>query len=79
MNKSCYVINMQPLEQSFGSKSYDIVKASLISREILLEEVKKISNAIGNTLDDLDHTDLSSGSMPTKIEILHGITAPPPF
>jgi len=56
---------MQPLEQSFGSKSYDIVKASLISREILLEEVKKISNAIGNTLEDLDHTDLTLGKYET--------------
>lgn len=53
--------NMQPLGQSFGSKSYDIVKASLISREILLEQMKKISNAIGNTLEDLDHTDLTLG------------------
>jgi hypothetical protein len=56
---------MQSLEQSFGSKSYDIVKASLISREILLEEVKKISNAIGYTLEDLDHTDLTLGKYET--------------
>ncbi|CAD6254640.1 unnamed protein product [Miscanthus lutarioriparius] len=57
--------SLKPLEQSFGSKSYDIVKASLISREILLEEVKKISNAIGNTLEDLDHTDLTLGKYET--------------
>jgi len=56
---------MQPQEQSFGSKSYDIVKASLISREILLEEVKKISNAIGNTIEDLDRTDLTLGKYET--------------
>lgn len=56
---------MQPLEQSFGSKSYGIVKASLISREILLEEVKKISNAVGSTLEDLDRTDLTLGKYET--------------
>lgn len=56
---------MQALEQNFGSKSYDIVKASLISREILLDEVKKISNAIGNTLKDLDDTDLTLGKYET--------------
>ncbi|CAD6258070.1 unnamed protein product [Miscanthus lutarioriparius] len=56
--------SLKPREQSFGSKSYDIVKASLISREILLEEVK-ISNAIGNTLEDLDHTDLTLGKYET--------------
>ena len=55
------------MEQSFGSKSYDIVKASLISREILLEELKKMSNAIGNTLEDLDCTDLTLG----KYETIH--------
>lgn len=61
------VCNMQPLEQSFGSKSYDIVKASLLSREILLEEVKKISNAIGNTLEDLYHADLTLGKYETVL------------
>nr|XP_034568601.1 protein FAM135A-like [Setaria viridis] len=53
--------SLKSMEQSFGSKSYDIVKASLISREILLEGVMKISNAIGNTLEDLDGTDLTLG------------------
>ncbi|WVZ54319.1 hypothetical protein U9M48_005135 [Paspalum notatum var. saurae] len=57
---------LKRLEQYFGSKSYDIVKASLISRDILLEEMKKISNAIGNTLEDLDGTDLTLG----KYEII---------
>ena len=61
------VCNVQTMEQSFGSKSYDIVKASLISREILLEELKKMSNAIGNTLEDLDCTDLTLG----KYETIH--------
>jgi hypothetical protein len=61
------VCNVQPMEQSFGSKSYDIVKASLISREILLEELKKMSNAIGNTLEDLDGMDLTLG----KYETIH--------
>ncbi|PWZ25673.1 Protein FAM135B [Zea mays] len=57
--------SLKPLEQSFGSKSYGIVKASLISREILLEEVKKISNAVGSTLEDLDRTDLTLGKYET--------------
>ncbi|KAJ1274456.1 hypothetical protein BS78_05G062900 [Paspalum vaginatum] len=57
---------LKRLEQYFGLKSYDIVKASLISRDILLEEMKKISNAIGNTLEDLDGTDLTLG----KYEII---------
>ncbi|XP_025828190.1 protein FAM135B-like [Panicum hallii] len=59
--------SLKPMEQSFGSKSYDIVKASLISREILLEELKKMSNAIGNTLEDLDGMDLTLG----KYETIH--------
>nr|CAB3489200.1 unnamed protein product [Digitaria exilis] len=55
----------EALEKNFGSMSYDIVKATLISREILLEEVKKISNAIGYTLKDLDDTDLTLGKYET--------------
>ncbi|OEL21806.1 Protein FAM135A [Dichanthelium oligosanthes] len=57
--------SLKPMGQSVGTKAYDIVKASLISREILLEEVKKISNAIGNTLEDLYDTDLSLGKYET--------------
>ncbi|CAL4985765.1 unnamed protein product [Urochloa decumbens] len=60
--------SLKPPEQIFGSKSYDIVKASLISREIILGELKKISNAIGNTLEDLDDTRLTLGKYETIIQ-----------
>jgi hypothetical protein len=52
---------MQAFEQGSASKSYDILKALLTSRELLVEEVKTISNAIGKTLEDLDGTDLTLG------------------
>ncbi|KAL6658353.1 hypothetical protein ACP70R_003939 [Stipagrostis hirtigluma subsp. patula] len=57
---------LKPLEQGLGTKSFAIVKGLLISREILLEEVKKISNVIGNNLEDLDDADLTLG----KYEII---------
>lgn len=60
------VSTMQQLrEQGVGSKSYDIVNALLISREMLLEELKKTSNAIGSTLPDLDDADLTLGKYET--------------
>ncbi|KAG8088778.1 hypothetical protein GUJ93_ZPchr0011g27390 [Zizania palustris] len=52
---------MQTPEQGLGPKSYYIVKALLTSREILLEEVMKMSDAIGKTLEDLDDADLTLG------------------
>ncbi|KAL6870917.1 hypothetical protein ACP4OV_014765 [Aristida adscensionis] len=57
--------SLKPLKQDLGSKSYNIVEALLISRKILLEEVKKISNVIGNTLEDLDDADLTLGKYET--------------
>jgi hypothetical protein len=52
---------LQSFEQGSALKSYDIVKALLTSRELLLEEVKTISNAIGKNLEDVDGTDLTLG------------------
>lgn len=60
-------MSKQALEQGLGSMAYDIVKALLTSREMLLEEVKKISDAIGKTLEDLDDADLTLG----KYESIH--------
>lgn len=58
---------MQAFKQGSASKSYDILKALLSSRELLLEEVKRISNGIGKTLEDLDGADLTLG----KYESVH--------
>ncbi|KAJ6817173.1 putative polygalacturonase [Iris pallida] len=51
----------QILGQGFGSKAIELVKALLISRELLLEELEKISNAIGKTIDELVAADLNLG------------------
>ena len=59
--------DMQAFDQGSASKSYDILKALLTSRELLLEEVKTISDAIGKTLEDFDGTDLTLG----KYESVH--------
>uniref|UniRef100_A0A0E0MCU4 DUF676 domain-containing protein n=1 Tax=Oryza punctata TaxID=4537 RepID=A0A0E0MCU4_ORYPU len=48
-------------EQGLCSKSCYIIKALLSSREILLEEVMKMSAGIGKTLEDLDDADLTLG------------------
>lgn len=48
-------------DQGLGPTSHHIVKALLTSREMLLEELKKISDAIGKTVEDLDVADLSLG------------------
>uniref|UniRef100_A0A0D9XPF7 DUF676 domain-containing protein n=1 Tax=Leersia perrieri TaxID=77586 RepID=A0A0D9XPF7_9ORYZ len=48
-------------EHGLCSKSYYIMKAMLTSREILLEEVMKMSAAIGKTLEELDDADLNLG------------------
>ncbi|KAK3119825.1 hypothetical protein QOZ80_9AG0675890 [Eleusine coracana subsp. coracana] len=55
----------QPLEHGVGSKSYDIVKGLLSSREMLLEELKKTSSVTGSTLEDLDDADLTLGKYET--------------
>ncbi|KAJ6835198.1 protein FAM135B-like isoform X1 [Iris pallida] len=51
----------QILGQGFGSKAIELVKALLISREVLLEELEKISSAIGKTIDELYAVDLNLG------------------
>lgn len=52
---------LQVPDQGLGSMSYNIVKALLTSRKMLLEELKKISDAIGKTIEDLDGADLNLG------------------
>ncbi|KAF7048282.1 hypothetical protein CFC21_057076 [Triticum aestivum] len=59
--------SLKAFKQGSVSKSYDILKALLSSRELLLEEVKRISNGIGQTLEDLDGADLTLG----KYESVH--------
>ncbi|CAN6349060.1 unnamed protein product [Urochloa humidicola] len=48
-------------DQGLGPTSYHIVKALLTSRKMLLEELKKISDAIGKRIEDLDVADLNLG------------------
>jgi hypothetical protein len=48
-------------DQGLGPTSYHIVKALLTSRKMLLEELKKISDAIGKRIEDLDGADLNLG------------------
>ncbi|XP_066355513.1 uncharacterized protein [Miscanthus floridulus] len=48
-------------DQGLGPTSYNIVKALLTSRKMLLEELNKISGAIGKTVEDLDVADLNLG------------------
>ncbi|ONM34049.1 Putative serine esterase family protein [Zea mays] len=48
-------------EQGLRPTSYHIVKALLTSRKMLLEELNKISGAIGKTVEDLDVADLNLG------------------
>jgi hypothetical protein len=53
--------NVQVPDQDLGPTSYSIVKALLTSRKMLLEELNKISDAIGKTGEDLDGADLNLG------------------
>ncbi|KAL6641845.1 hypothetical protein ACP70R_020026 [Stipagrostis hirtigluma subsp. patula] len=48
-------------DQGLAPTSYHIVKALLTSRKMLLEELKKISDSIGKTIDDLDGAELNLG------------------
>lgn len=52
---------MQIPDQGLRPTSHHIIKALLASREMLLEELKKISGAVGKTIEDLDDADLSLG------------------
>ncbi|KAL5206661.1 hypothetical protein ABZP36_034870 [Zizania latifolia] len=48
-------------DQGLGPTSHHIVKALLTSREMLLEELKKISDAIGKRIEDLDGANFNLG------------------
>ncbi|GJM87925.1 hypothetical protein PR202_ga03931 [Eleusine coracana subsp. coracana] len=48
-------------DQGLGPTSYNIVKALLTSRKMLLEELNKVSDAIGKTVEDLEFADLNLG------------------
>ena len=52
---------MQIPDQGLSPASHQIVKALLASREMLLDELKKMSNAVGKTIEDLDSADLNLG------------------
>ncbi|XP_073003189.1 uncharacterized protein [Typha latifolia] len=49
------------LGQGWGSKAIEIIKSLVTSRELLLEELKTLSEAIGQTIDDLRSADLNLG------------------
>ncbi|KAG8093662.1 hypothetical protein GUJ93_ZPchr0012g19424 [Zizania palustris] len=48
-------------DQGLGPTSHHIVKALLTSRGMLLEELKKISDVVGKTIEDLDGANLNLG------------------
>uniref|UniRef100_A0A453K9C2 Uncharacterized protein n=1 Tax=Aegilops tauschii subsp. strangulata TaxID=200361 RepID=A0A453K9C2_AEGTS len=48
-------------DQGLRPTAHHIIKALLASREMLLEELKKISGAVGKSIEDLDDADLSLG------------------
>uniref|UniRef100_A0ACD5YCH1 Uncharacterized protein n=2 Tax=Avena sativa TaxID=4498 RepID=A0ACD5YCH1_AVESA len=48
-------------DQGLSPASHQIVKSLLASRETLLEELKKMSDAVGKTIEDLDGLDLNLG------------------
>ncbi|XP_008781421.1 uncharacterized protein LOC103701215 isoform X2 [Phoenix dactylifera] len=51
----------QILGQGWISKAIELVKLLLASRELLLEELQKISKAIDQTIEDLNNADLDLG------------------
>jgi hypothetical protein len=53
--------HLQVPDEALGPMSYHIAKALLTSRKMLLEELKKISDAIGKRIEDLDAADLNLG------------------
>lgn len=52
---------LQILNQGLGSKAIEIINSLLASRGMLLAELQKISEAIGQTIDDLQDADLNLG------------------
>ncbi|OAY74027.1 Protein FAM135B [Ananas comosus] len=53
--------SLKILNQGLGSKAIEIINSLLASRGILLAELQKISEAIGQTIDDLQDADLNLG------------------
>ncbi|WOL15534.1 protein FAM135B isoform X1 [Canna indica] len=58
--ESCEEHN-QIIGQGWSSKAIEIVKSLLVSLEVLLEEIKNLSKAIGQTVDDLKNADIDLG------------------
>lgn len=61
------------LGQGSGLKAIEIVKSFLASREILLEELQKISDAVGQTVDELCDADLTLGKYETIVASRAGV------
>lgn len=53
-----FVSYAQVLGQEIGLRAIELIKALLVSRELLLEELEKISQAIDRKIDDLAAADL---------------------
>ncbi|URE28170.1 serine esterase family protein [Musa troglodytarum] len=51
----------QLVGQGWSSKAVEIIKSLLVSRELLLEEIKNLSKALGQSIDDLQFADLNLG------------------
>lgn len=49
----------QLLQQGIGSRAIELIKALLMSREFLLEDLRKISQAIDQTIEDISDADLN--------------------
>ncbi|KAJ1686214.1 hypothetical protein LUZ63_017604 [Rhynchospora breviuscula] len=63
----------QVLGQGWGTKTIEIVKSFLASREILLEELQKISEAVGQTVDELRNSDLTLGKYESIVASRAGV------
>lgn len=61
------------LGQGWGAKAIEIVKSFLASREILLEELQKISEAVGQTVEELCDGDLTLGKYETIVASRSGV------
>ncbi|THU63504.1 hypothetical protein C4D60_Mb01t16490 [Musa balbisiana] len=56
-----YYGSNQILGQVWSPKAIEIVKSLFVSREILMEEIRNLSKAIGQKIDDLHNADLNLG------------------
>ncbi|KAG0486944.1 hypothetical protein HPP92_009039 [Vanilla planifolia] len=66
----------QLLSQGINSKAIELVKSLLISREILVEELQKISKLIEQNIDDLSEADLNIGRFGVSSTSLSSETSP---